>query len=168
MEPLGAGWLAEPGRSAGGFHQRAAFGIERGGIALGGLTHAVGAEKPIARKRDAVGTFADYFRDFAFADAAQDVHLPEAILRGDVALRHHHVLDRTGGDVRHAPGIAIHADLRHEAGERRGPIELRERAMTNPPGVGSGADEGKERCGQQSEENCARLANGSGLRERGV
>jgi len=70
--------------------------------------------------------------------------------------------------VRHAPGVAIHANLRYEAGERGGPIKLRERAMTNPPGVGSAADAGNERCGQQSEENCARLANGSGLRERGV
>ncbi len=42
---------------------------------------------------------AENFRDFAGSDAAHHVHLPETVLRGDVALCGDQVVDAGGGDV---------------------------------------------------------------------
>ncbi len=56
------------------------------------------------------------FGEFAVGAAAIDIHLPEAVLRGDVALRDEHVLLRGGVDVGDAVLIAADGD---RSGERR-------------------------------------------------
>ena len=59
--------------------------------------------------------------------AAEDIHLPEAVLRGDEALSDKEVVERGGTDVRDAVVVAPDGDWRGEAGEGDGSIELRQR-----------------------------------------
>ncbi|MNW52002.1 hypothetical protein D3C74_295030 [compost metagenome] len=56
------------------------------------------------------------------------VHLEEPVLRLDVALRAEQVLGGVGVDLRHALGVAEHADLAVQAGDREGAVGLREGA----------------------------------------
>ena len=60
----------------------------------------------------------------AVGGAAGGVHLPKAILRGNVTLRDEEVGLRRGVDVGHAMRVAAHRDGRGEAGELRVAIEL--------------------------------------------
>src|SRR5437867_3413928 len=46
------------------------------------------------------------FREFARGDPAQEVHLPETILGGNVALDPQRVFERFGLDVRNAEAVA--------------------------------------------------------------
>ena len=65
------------------------------------------------------------FGEFAIGVAAKDIHLPQAILRGDVALRDEHVLLRGGVDVGNAMLIAADGDGRGERGRAlRGEMDI--------------------------------------------
>ena len=76
---------------------------------------------------------AQNLRQFAVGAAAQAVHLPQAVLGGDVALRDKHVVLRGGIDVGYAVGIAPYGDGRGETRQMRVAVELRQR------GLGGGA-----------------------------
>lgn len=65
--------------------------------------------------------------------AAEEVHLPEAILRHDVALGFGHVRKRGSADVRNAPDVAVDRNLILQAGERGGSVHLGERSKEKPP-----------------------------------
>ena len=58
--------------------------------------------------------------------AAEGLHLPEAVLRGDVALGDDEVVERGGLDVGDAVGVALDGDGSGEAGDGDGAVELRE------------------------------------------
>jgi hypothetical protein len=66
--------------------------------------------------------------------AAKEIHLPEAILRHDVALGFREVFYGCGADVRDAPVITFDGDFLAETGEGSAPIDLRQRAVDKPPG----------------------------------
>ena len=66
-----------------GFHHLAGFGVQERGVALSGASKSVGAELFVDGKRS--GT--QNLRKLPAGDAAEQVHLPETILRHDVALR---------------------------------------------------------------------------------
>ena len=58
--------------------------------------------------------------------AAEGVHLPEAILRGDEALGEDEVVERGGADVGDAVVVAKDGDGSGEAGDGDGAVELGE------------------------------------------
>ena len=58
--------------------------------------------------------------------AAEGVHLPEAVLRGDEALGDDEVVERGGADVGDAVGVALDGDGSGEAGDGDGAVELGE------------------------------------------
>jgi hypothetical protein len=62
--------------------------------------------------------------EFASGMTAESVQLPEAVLRGDKALRKHEVIERRGADVGDAMPIALYGDRSGEAGEREGAVQL--------------------------------------------
>ena len=63
---------------------------------------------------------------FAGGVAAQQVHLPEAVLRGDEALGEDEVVQRTGVDVGNAVGIALDRHRRSQAVDGQRAVELRQ------------------------------------------
>ena len=65
------------------FHDLARFGIKERGVALGGASKSVGSKLFVDDKR--LG--AQNFGKLAAGDAAEQVHLPETVLRHYVALR---------------------------------------------------------------------------------
>ncbi len=73
------------------------------------------------------------FGQLAVGAAAQAVHLPQAILRGDVSLSDEEVVLRGGIDVGHAVGVAADGDGRGKAGQMHVAVELGQR------GFGGGA-----------------------------
>src|SRR5207249_12175677 len=66
-----------------GFHHLAGFGVHERGVALSGASKSVGAELFVDGKRPG----AENLRKLPAGEAAEQVHLPETILRHDVALR---------------------------------------------------------------------------------
>ena len=73
----------------------------------------------------------DNLGQLAGGQAAESVHLPEAILRGDVALEEKRVLPASGGDVRDAERVANDGgSLGHWRGE--GSRNLGQRAVGDP------------------------------------
>ena len=58
--------------------------------------------------------------------AAEGVHLPEAVLGGDVALGDDEVVERGGADVGDAVGVALDGDGSGESGDGDGAVELGE------------------------------------------
>ncbi len=65
-----------------GFEHKARFWIEEGGVAFGGAGEAVGSKLFVDEKSPG----AQDFRELAAGRAAEQIHLPEAVLRHDVAL----------------------------------------------------------------------------------
>jgi hypothetical protein len=117
-----------------GFQNFARFGIEKGGVALGGTCEAVGAKTLI----DLESSGSQDFGELTACGAAEEIHLPEAILRHNVALGFRQVFYGCGADVRHAPAIPFDGDFLAEAGEGSAASDLRERAVDEPPGNGGG------------------------------
>ena len=65
---------------------------------------------------------AQNLREFAAAEAAHHVHLPQAVLRRDISLGEEKVFQRRRFDGRHAVAVARHGDRR---GEARRPVTVR-------------------------------------------
>jgi hypothetical protein len=64
------------------------------------------------------------FSERAVGVASRCVHLPQAILRGDVTLGDEEVVLRGGVNVRHAVCVAANGDRRGQAGEMHVTVEL--------------------------------------------
>jgi len=85
--------------------------------------------------------------------AAQQIHLPKAVLGGDVALREDQVVHRVGVDVRHAASVAGHRYRRGEAMDGERAIKLRKvLAHRIADKVTPGEDCGRGECGDKREE----------------
>ena len=69
-------------------------------------------------------TLAEDFGDFSGDVAARHVHLPEAVLGGDVALGGEEVVEVDGLDVRDSMLIAADGDLGRKAGYLNGTVDL--------------------------------------------
>ena len=85
---------------------------------------------------------AEDFGEFSGGVAAEDVHLPEAVLRGDEALGEDEVVERGGVDVRDAVGVALDGDGSGEAGDGEGAVDLREGVAHGVADPVASADEG--------------------------
>ena len=93
-------------------------GVDAGGIALEkvklvwgkGGNRAVCCTAKLEGALDAIVRelrWAENLGEFAGSMAAEGVHLEEAVLRGDEGLGGHEIVDRDGGDVGHAVGVAL-------------------------------------------------------------
>ena len=94
---------------------------ERGDGSIGGGANLKDALSAVMR--DEAG--AQDFGEFSGGMAAEDVHLPEAVLRGDETLRDDEVVERGGVDVRDAMGVALDGDWSGESGDGESPVDLR-------------------------------------------
>ena len=77
-------------------------------ICSGFRTHLEQSLHTIVRRR---GLLAENFRDFAGNVAAGQIHLPQAILGGNVALRSEEIVEIGGLDVGNSVFIAADGDL---------------------------------------------------------
>ena len=73
------------------------------------------------------------FRELTASDAAEQIHLPEAVLGHDVALGFGHVGQRRGADMRDAPDVAIDGNRVLQTWKRSGAVDLRKGAKKKPP-----------------------------------
>jgi len=64
------------------------------------------------------------FGEGAGGVAAESVHLPEAILRGDEALGENEIVEGGGAEVRDAVGVTLDCDGGREPGDGEGTVEL--------------------------------------------
>ena len=112
-----------------GFEQHALFAGQRRRIALRRAGESQGAKFLV----DGNHRRPEDFRQLAARHAPQQVHLPQAVLRHDVALRLDHVFSGTGADVRDAPAVAIHAHFAVQAIYGDGSVHLRQRPVSEPP-----------------------------------
>ena len=69
---------------------------------------------------------------------AKQIHLPEAVLRHDVALGLREVFHGCGTDVRNAPEVTFDGNLVLETGQGNAAVNLRQRSVDIPPGCGAG------------------------------
>ena len=79
--------------------------------------------------------------------AAESVHLPEAILRGDEALGEDEVVERGCAEMGDAVSVALDGDGAGETGDGEGAVELRQRVahgLTEPVAGHEGADDNDE------------------------
>ena len=90
-------------------------------VAVRGASETEGAELLV----NVEGSGAQDFGELAASDATQEIHLPEAVLRHDVALGFDHVFDGICANVGDAPVIALDDDVFLEAWESDGAVELR-------------------------------------------
>ena len=97
-------------------------GREGGEGAVGGGADLEGALEAVVGDEG----WAEDLGEFAGGVAAEDVHLPEAVLCGDVALGDDEVVERGGADVGDAVGVALDGDGSGEAGDGDGAVELGE------------------------------------------
>ncbi len=112
-----------------GFHDGARVFVHQADLTVGGAAKLHGAEVFVDRQ----GRFAEYLRELAAGDAAQQIHLPEAILGHDVALRLGQIFDGIGANVRDAPAVAVDGHFFLQTGQRRAAIQLRQRLVDQPP-----------------------------------
>jgi hypothetical protein len=109
-----------------------ALGIELEPVELIGRERGDGAVGGGANLEDALGAVvgneagAEDFSEFSGGMAAEDVHLPEAVLRGDEALCDDEIVERGGVDVRDAVGVALDGDGCGEPGDGEVSVYLRE------------------------------------------
>jgi hypothetical protein len=90
------------------------------------------------------------FGEGAGGVAAEGVHLPEAILRGDEALGEEEVVERGSADVGDAVGVALDGDGSGEAGDGDSTVELGEGVAHGLAEPVAGDDEAND-CGQDDE-----------------
>ena len=85
-----------------GSQNRAVGGGEKRGLHFGNAPHAEAAG--VAVGFEELG--AEDFRQLAGGETARDVHLPEPVLRGDIALDEERIFDRGGRDMRDSERVA--------------------------------------------------------------
>ena len=113
------------------------IGWEGGEGVFGGGAELEGALGAVVR--DHGGT--EDLGQFSGGVAAEGLHLPEAVLCGDVALGDDEVIEGCGLDVGDAVGVALDGDGCAEAGDREGAIELGEGCLHGMPCPESGSEE---------------------------
>ncbi len=116
-----------------GFKDSARCRIDETEIAFGGATETERAELFV----DIDGGRTEDFGKLPAPDAPQQIHLPEPILRHDVALRFGHVFDGTRANVRDAPVIALDDYVLLQTGKINVAVELRQRAINETPKNGA-------------------------------
>ena len=107
-------------------------GVLGGGAEEEGALGAVVAEHGVAED----------FGEGTGGVAAEELHLPEAVLCGDEALGDDGVVEGGGGDVGHAVGVALDGDGAEEVGDVEDSVELGERGTHNATHPDARADEG--------------------------
>ena len=112
-----------------GVHDGAGLFVEESGVAFGDRAEAESAEVFVHGNRERT----EDFGKLAAGDSAKQVHLPETVLRHDIALGFRHVGERRCADVGDAPDVAVNRDLILQAGERSGAVHLRKRVKEEPP-----------------------------------
>ena len=117
-----------------GVHDGARFVVEESGVAFGRWAEAEQTEMLV----DADGRGAEDFRELATGYAAEEIHLPEAVLSHDVALGLRHIGEGSGADVGDAPGVTLDDDLSLQTRKRSGAIQPGERTEEEPPGEAAG------------------------------
>ena len=132
-------------------------GVDAGGVALEEV-ELIGGRVAMARSAEArmqegaleavVGEEggAEDLGEGAGGVAAEGVHLPEAVLRGDEALGEEEVVERGGADVGDAVGVALDGDGSGEAGDGDGAVELGKgvvHGLAEPVAGGDEADDGE-------------------------
>ena len=125
-----------------GFHQRVGFLVHRIEIAFGGAGKAKGTELFVGFKAER----ADDFRKLAARSSAHQIQLPEAVLGHDIALSFDGVFEGGRADVRDTPIVAVDGDLLLQAGEEDRAVELRKRAIDEPPGCGARDNGNNQKC----------------------
>ena len=86
---------------------------------------------------------AEEFGEFAGGVAAQHIHLPEAVLSGDVALGEEQIVDVGCLDVGYAVGVAADGDGCGESAQMNFAVELRKRGdhgVVQPREAAAGED----------------------------
>jgi hypothetical protein len=157
------------GVDAGGvaFEEVELIGREGGDGAVGGGSDEEGALEAVVCEEAG----AKDFGEGAGGVAAEGVHLPEAVLRGDKALGEEEVVERGGADVGDAVGITLNGDGSGEAGEGDGAVELGKgvaHGLAEPVACGDEADDRDEDDeGGQDEGDAAEEAAALGL-QRGL
>jgi len=133
-------------------------GVDAGGVALEEveLISRKGGEGAVGGGADEEGALEAVVSEEAGAEdlgegaggvAAEGVHLPETILRGDEALGEDEVVERGGADMGDAMGVALDGDGSGEAGDGKGTVELGEgvvHGLAEPVARGDEADDGEE------------------------
>ena len=112
-----------------GFQHGATVSRHGGDGNVGGLGEAQGTAFHVVID----GDVAEYLGEITGRRAAKEIHLPEAVLRDDVALRDEEIVERLRANVGDAEGIAFDGDRGLQTGNGDGPVELRERAAEPPP-----------------------------------
>jgi hypothetical protein len=84
---------------------------------------------------------AEEFGEGAGGVAAEGLHLPEAVLGGDVALGEDEVVEGGGADVGDALGVALDGDGGREAGDGDGAVELGQGVAQDAVGPEAGGEE---------------------------
>jgi hypothetical protein len=119
------------------------IGGESGDGAVGGGSDEEGALEAVVSEEAG----AEDFGEGAGGVAAEGVHLPEPILRGDEALGEDEVVERGGADVGDAVGVALDDDGSGEPGDGDGTVQLGEgvaHGLAEPVAGGDKADDGDE------------------------
>ena len=83
-------------------------------------------------------------REFTGGVAAKDIHLEEAVLRGDKTLGEDEVVEGSGADVRDAARVALDRDRSREARQGEGSINLRERRDEGVVDIAAKSEEGSD------------------------
>lgn len=143
------------GVDAGGvlFEEMKLIGWESGDRAVGGDSELEGALEAVVDEEAG----AEDLGESAGGVAAESVHLPEAILRGDEALGEDEVVERGGAEVRDAVRVALDGDGGRKAGNGEGAVELGERVahgLTEPVTGDEGTDDDDENgeCGEDNDD----------------
>ena len=125
-----------------------AFGIELQPAELVGREGGDGAVGGGANLQDALGAIVgnearpEDLGQISGGVAAEDVHLPEAVLRGDKSLRDDQIVECGRVDVGCALGVALDGDGSGKSGDGEGPVDLRQGIAQGVAGPVASADEG--------------------------
>ena len=133
-------------------------GVDAGGVALEEveLVGREGEEGAVGGGADLEGALeavvgeergAEDFGEGAGGVAAEGVHLPEAVLRGDEALGEEEIVERGGAEVGDAVGVTLDGDRSGEARDGDGPVELGKgvlHGLAEPVACGDEADDREE------------------------
>jgi hypothetical protein len=127
---------------------------ENGNGTVGGGAELEGALGSVMEQ----GGGAEELGESAGPVAAQGLHLPKAVLRGDIALGEDQVVEIRCGDVRDAVAIALHGDGSGEARDGEGAIQLRKGITHGIASPDACAKEGHEEHAESNDEKNGEVA----------
>jgi len=112
-----------------GIHRIMGFALKCEGFAIGSRADAKRAELRVYFYD--VGP--ENFRELATTDAAEQIHLPETVLRHYVALCFDQISEAGCANMRDAPDVAFDSYVGFESGKGKRAVNLRERPVNEPP-----------------------------------